>query len=68
MADRFLVYTKVCDEMWDANIKCRAEDLWEDKYDGRGARFRKEYTDEVNNAIRDNLDLIKLERLSKGDL
>lgn len=54
--------------MWDGNAQCKQDDPWDDMYDGRGAQFRKEFIDEIQNAIRENLDAIKLERLSKGDL
>ena len=54
--------------MWDGHNDCKHKDPWENKYDGRGDEFRTDFRQAVVNSIRDNLDLIKLERLSKGDL
>ena len=67
-SDRFKIFTTVCEQMWDGNSDCKHKDSWDDKYDGRGAQFRKEFVEEVSNVIRDNLDNIKLERQAHGDL
>ena len=67
-SDRFLILTRVCEEMWDGHNDCKHKDLWDNKYDGRGDEFRTDYRKAVVDSIQDNLDLIKLERLSKGDL
>ena len=42
MTDRFLVYSHVCEYIFDGNPDCNHYDEWEDKYDGRGPEFRKE--------------------------
>jgi hypothetical protein len=68
MADRFLIYTHVCEELWDGHKDCQHSDPWEDKYDGRGAQFRKEYVDEIHVMAEERLPEIKEERRLKGDL
>lgn len=68
MADRFLVYTHVCEFIWDANPECQHQDTWEDKYDGRGAEFRKEYVEEIRKIIDENAVQIRAQRLKKAEL
>ena len=68
MTDRFLVYTHVCEYMYDGNEECHHKDNWEDKYDGRGVEFRKEFIEELRNLIDEKIGQLKEERMSKGEL
>lgn len=68
MADRFLILTHVCEEIYDHNVECRHNDPWEDKYDGRGVEFRKEFVIEIHDAIVDKVREIKSQRRANNDL
>ena len=68
MTDRILVYTHVCEYMYDGNKECHHKDIWEDNYDGRGEEFRKEFIEELRNVIGEKISQLKEERMSKGEL
>ncbi len=68
MADRFLIFSHVCEELWDGKEECKHDDTWEDKYDQRGESFRVEYVKEVHDMITEILPVIKEQRKQKGDL
>lgn len=68
MADRFLILTHVCEEIFDHNVECRHNDPWEDKFDGRGSQFRQEFIAEIHEAIHDHVAEIKIRRQKNDDL
>ena len=68
MADRFLILTHVCEEIYDHNVECRHNDPWEDKYDGRGVQFRQEFVHEIHDEIQKNVVEIKSQRQKHNDL
>ena len=68
MSDRFLIAQHVCEQIWEGSNDCKHHDPWEDKYDGRGEAFRKEFIAEIHRLVADKITEIKTDRKSRGEL
>ena len=68
MSDKFLIYSNVCAQIWEGSNDCQHHDPWEDKYDGRGEAFRKEYIGEIHKLVETKISEIKSDRKNRGEL
>ena len=57
-ADGYLILKNICKEIFDKG-GCEVGEIWHDKYDGRGAAFREEFSQEVIKTAKDEYIRIK---------
>ena len=66
-ADNYLILKNICQEIFKQG-GCEVGEIWHDKYDGRGADFRYEFSLEVMKTAKDEYIRIKREKGHKLDL
>ena len=65
-ADGYLILKNICKEIFNKG-GCEVGEIWHDKYDGRGATFREEFSQEVMKTAKDEYIRIKRQMGHKLD-
>jgi hypothetical protein len=61
--DRLLIISHVCKDVYDNSPSCELpSDIWNDKYDKRGEKFRTEFLAEVHKAVENDVQQVKKAR------
>jgi hypothetical protein len=60
--DRVFIISHVCLDVYNDNRCTLPDDIWNDKYDTRGAAFRDEFIQEVHKAIQEEVSQVKRAR------